>query len=46
MLCLSTMAAELPSTAKPMQPKAVRVVENYQRLPDGAPPRLYRPPIA
>lgn len=46
MLCLSTMAAELPSIAKPMQPKAVRLVENYRRLPDKAPPRLYRPPIA
>lgn len=46
MLCLSTMAAELPSIAKPVQPKAVRVVENCRRLPDKAPPRLYRPPIA
>jgi hypothetical protein len=46
MLCLSTMAAELPSIAKPSQPKSVRVAENYRRLPDKTPSRLYRPPIA
>jgi hypothetical protein len=46
MLCLSTMAADLPSIAKPAQPKAVRVAENYRRLPDKAPPRHYKPPIA
>lgn len=46
MLCLSTMAVDLPSVAKPVQPKPIRVAENYRRLPDNAPPRLYRPPIA
>lgn len=46
MLCLSAIAADLPLIAKPEQPKAVGVAENYQRLADKAPPRHYRPPIA
>lgn len=46
MLCLSTMAADLPSIAKPVQPVSARTAESFRRLPDKAPPRLYRPPIA
>jgi len=46
MLCLSAIAADLPAIVKPTQPKSVRVAENYRRLPDNTPARLYRPPIA
>lgn len=46
MLCLSTMAADLPSIAKPSQPVSVRAAESFRRLPDKAPSRLYKPPIA
>jgi hypothetical protein len=46
MLCLSTMAANLPSIAKPAQPKSVRVAESPTRLRDETPQRRYRPPIA
>ncbi|MGQ0682015.1 hypothetical protein [Bradyrhizobium sp.] len=46
MLCLSTIAADLPSIGKSVQPQSLRVAENYRRLPDKAPSRLYRPPIA
>lgn len=46
MLCLSGIAADLPTIAKPVQPKSVRVAEHYPHLPDKAPPPRYRPPIA
>jgi len=46
MLCLSGIAAGLPTIAKPVQPKSFRVAEHYRHLPDKAPPRHYRPPIA
>jgi len=44
MLCLSAIATDLPAIAKPAVPKSVRVSESSQRLPDKAPPLLYRPP--
>jgi hypothetical protein len=46
MLCLSAIPAGLPTIAKPAPPVSVCVSENYRRLPDQAPPLLYRPPIA
>ena len=46
MLCVSAIAADLPSVATPSQPVSLRVSENFQRLPSKAPPLLYRPPIA
>jgi hypothetical protein len=46
MLCLSAIAADLPSIAKPVQPISLCVAENFQRRPDKAPSLLYRPPIA
>jgi hypothetical protein len=46
MLCVSAIAADLPAIAKPVQPISLCVAENFQRLPDKAPPLHYRPPIA
>jgi hypothetical protein len=46
MLCVSAIAADLPAIAKPSQPISLCVSENFQRLPDKAPPLPYRPPIA
>ena len=46
MLCVSAIAADLPTVAKPLQPISLCVAENFQRLPGKAPPLLYRPPIA
>jgi hypothetical protein len=45
MLCVSAIAADLPTVAKPSQPISICVSENFQRLPGEAPPLLYRPPI-
>jgi hypothetical protein len=45
-LCVSAITADLPAVEKPSQPRSVCVSENFERLPDEAPPRLYRPPIA
>jgi hypothetical protein len=46
MLCVSAIAADLPSVATPSQPISLCVSENFQRLPSKATPLLYRPPIA
>jgi hypothetical protein len=46
MLCVSAITANLPTVAKPSQPRSVCVSDNFQRLPGEAPPLLYRPPIA
>lgn len=46
MLCVSAIAADLPAIVKPSQPISLCVAETVQRLPDKAPPLLYRPPIA
>jgi len=46
MLCLSAIAADLPAIAKPSQPISVCSFADFQRLPNEAPGRLYRPPIA
>lgn len=45
MLCLSTIAADTPSIARPVQPSFVRVAESFRRLPDKTPPLPYKPPI-
>jgi len=45
-LCVSAIAADPPAVATPVQPISLCVSENFQRLPDEAPPLLYRPPIA
>ncbi|NOJ44405.1 hypothetical protein [Bradyrhizobium australiense] len=46
MLCVSGIAADLPTVVKPSQPISVCVSENSWRLPGEAPPLHYRPPIA
>jgi hypothetical protein len=46
MLCVSAIAADPPAVEKPSPPISLCVSENFQRLPDKAPPLLYRPPIA
>jgi hypothetical protein len=46
MLCVSAIAAELPAIAKPAVPVSTCVSENFRRLPQEAPPLLFRPPIA
>jgi len=45
MLCLSTIAADTPSIARPVQPSFVRMAETFWRLPDKTPPLPYKPPI-
>jgi hypothetical protein len=45
MLCVTAIAADPPAVAKPVQPISLCVSESFQRLPDEAPPLLYRPPI-
>ena len=46
MLCVSAIAADPPSVARPVPPISLCVSEDFQRLPGEAPPLLYRPPIA
>ncbi|XSC43054.1 hypothetical protein ACF1BQ_033900 [Bradyrhizobium sp. RDT10] len=46
MQCVSAIAADLPAVEKPAPPISLCVSENFERLPDKAPPLLYRPPIA
>jgi hypothetical protein len=46
LLCVSAIAANVPSVATPSEPISLCVSENFQRLPGNAPPLLYRPPIA
>ncbi|WP_028347221.1 hypothetical protein [Bradyrhizobium murdochi] len=46
MLCVSGIAADLPTVVKPLQPTSLCVSENSWRLPGEAPPFHYRPPIA
>jgi hypothetical protein len=46
MLCVSAIVADPPAVANPSPPVSFCVSENFQRLPDEAPPLLYRPPIA
>jgi hypothetical protein len=45
MLCLSAVAADLPTIAKPSLPMAVLVSAIFRPLRGAAPPLLYRPPI-
>ncbi len=46
MLCVSAIAADLPTVVTPTQPISLCVLGNFQHLPGEAPPLLYRPPIA
>ncbi|MBN9603774.1 MAG: hypothetical protein J0G33_12685 [Afipia felis] len=45
LMCVTALPAADISIAKPLLPKAVRASENFQKLRDNAPARLYRPPI-
>lgn len=45
LMCVTALPASDVSIAKPLLPKAVRVSENFRKLRDNAPARLYRPPI-
>jgi hypothetical protein len=44
--CLSAIASDPPTFAKPPQPISVCISESFQRLSSKTPPLLYRPPIA
>ncbi|WP_291604422.1 hypothetical protein [Bradyrhizobium sp.] len=46
MMCVSALAADLPSIAKPIQPISACAPEIALDAHSEAPPLLYRPPIA
>lgn len=45
LMCVTALPATSIAVARPLVPKAVRVFDNYRKLADNAPARLYRPPI-
>jgi len=46
LLCVTALPADLPLMVKPSQPISLCAAAIAQRIPDKAPPLLYRPPIA
>ena len=44
LMCVTALPAPLVAVIQPSVPKAVQFSDNYRKLADNAPPRLYRPP--